>query len=123
MRGLPRFLAMLLLAVALMPGRVSRALATTVIVQLSTPPAALKLPSAARQTGAAASAKRVARLGMASAAAAAEHSSFRSAVAATGLPVDVLHAYRYVSAARPVTSPLRRATCVDEPEHTLKNDS
>ncbi len=103
-----------------MIGRASGAQATTVIVQLTKMPAALSLPAAGRQTGAAASAQRVARLGVASAAAAAEHSSVRSAVAATGLPVDVLHAYRYVSAARPITSPSCRAACTTSRTMLLK---
>ena len=70
----------------------------TVIVELSTPPALLKLPAAARRTGAAAAAQRVARLGAASADAAAEQSSFRSSAAASGLRFDVHHTYRYVRA-------------------------
>ena len=69
----------------------------TVIVELNMPPAALGLPAAAKQTGAAASALRVAHLGLASAAASAEQSSFRTAITATGLPLTVLHTYRYVS--------------------------
>ena len=70
----------------------------TVIVQLTMPPAAVKLPASARKSGAAASAHRVARLGVASAAAAAEQASFHSAAAAAGLQLrfNLLHTYRYV---------------------------
>ena len=97
MRGLSWALGALL-AVLLSAARVSGQAGTTVIVELSTPPAALQLPSVARQTGAAAAAQRVARLGMASSAATAEQSSFRTAATATGLPIKVLHTYRYVRA-------------------------
>jgi len=95
MRGVPWALAALL-AWVLLAGRVS-AQAGTVIVELSTPPAALNLPATAKQTGAAAAAQRVARLGMASAAASSEQASFRTAAAATGSQFGVLHTYRYVS--------------------------
>ena len=83
-----------LLALQMASGRAS---AQIVIVRLSTPPAALKLPAAARSTGAAASAQRVAHLGVASAAAAAEQSAFHAAAAATGVSFKTLHTYRYVS--------------------------
>ena len=95
MRGLLWALAALL-ALLLLAGRAS-AQAGTVIVELSTPPAAVNLPGSAKQTGAAASAQRVARLGMASAAASSEQASFRSAATATGRQFGVLHTYRYVS--------------------------
>ena len=84
-----------LLALLLLAGRAS-AQAGTVIVELSTPPAALNLPAAAKRTGAAAAAQRVARLGMASAAASSEQASFRTAATATGRQFGVLHTYRYV---------------------------
>ena len=87
-----------LLVVLLVTGRAS-AQPGTVIVELRTPPASLKLPAVARRTGAAAAAQRLARLGVASAAATAEQSSFRSAARATGLPIHVHNTYRYVSLA------------------------
>jgi len=96
MRGVPWALAALLASLLVLAGRAS-AQAGTVIVELSTPPAALNLPATAKQTGAAAASQRVARLGMASAAAASEQASFRSAATAMGRQFGVLHTYRYVS--------------------------
>ncbi len=71
----------------------------TVIVELSTPPAARLLPAGARRTGATAAAQRVAHLGVASAAASAEQSSFHLAATAARVPFRVKHTYRYVSIA------------------------
>ena len=96
MRGVLTWALAALLASLLLAGRAS-AQAGTVIVQLNTPPAAVNLPAAAKRTGAGAAAQRVARLGMASAAASSEQASFRSAATATGRQFELLHTYRYVS--------------------------